>query len=100
MHGHNAAPLLMFAKPIAILGLVLTLHASRGAELLLVTNSNGETQSLNDFLTGEGHVVTRDDRTSGPGDVSAFDLVIVARETNSGSYDDGSEPEAWPTSIP
>ena len=56
---------------------------------------NGETRSLNDFLEAEGHVVTREERTNGPGDVSAFDLIIVSRETSSPRYDEGTEPTDW-----
>ena len=56
---------------------------------------SGETRSLNDFLENEGHTVTREERPDGPGDVSPFDLVIVARETNSTTYSNGNEPNEW-----
>ena len=69
--------------------------AAQAANILLVTDDNTQTQSLNDFLVSEGHTVTRDQRANGPGDVSSFQLVIVARETNSGDYDDGTEPADW-----
>ncbi len=85
-----------FATVLSCLfAIVLCTAATRAANILLVTNNNGTSQSLNDFLVAEGHTVTRDARNDGPGDVSGFDLVLVARETNSGSYDDGTEPQDW-----
>ena len=56
----------MLLKTLAILGVASALPASHAADILLVTNNNGTTQSLNDFLVASGHDVTRDDRTAGP----------------------------------
>ena len=78
------------------LSLILAaVSAAQAADILLVTDDNVETQSLNDFLVTEGHEVTRERRVDGPGDVSAFDLIIVARETSSPDYDGGSKPADW-----
>ena len=55
----------------------------------------GDTRSLVEFLEAEGHTVTREKRSDGPGDVSAFDLVIVSRDTSSPDYDEGSEIVDW-----
>lgn len=79
---------------------VASASMANAVNILLVTNNNTTTQSLNDFLTAtEGHTVTRDARTNGPlaTDATTFDLVILARETNSGDYDDGTEPADWGT---
>jgi len=86
-----------FAKTLLILGFLVALPGLHGADILLVTNNDGTTQSLRDFLVASGHNVTRDARTGGPSenDETDFDLVIVARETSSGKYDDGTEPEDW-----
>jgi len=83
----------------ALIAIVLASGSlANAANILLVTNNNTTTQSLNDFLvTTHGHTVTRDERAGGPlgGDATMFDLVIVARETNSGNYDEGTEPQDW-----
>ena len=78
-------------------GIAASASMVSAAGILLVTNNDTTSQSLNDFLTNEGHTVTRDARAAGPlaGDATAFDLVIIARETNSGDYDDGTEPADW-----
>ena len=80
---------------IRFLFALVVLSTAQAADILLVTNDNIATQSLNDFLVGEGHTVTREARTNGPGNVSSFDLIIVARETNSTQYDEGTEPADW-----
>lgn len=73
-------------------GLLAPAHA---LGILMVTNNTGTTQSLNDFLVAEGHTVTRDARITGPGDLTGIDLVIVARESNSGDYSQAPEPAEW-----
>ncbi len=71
-----------------------------GANILVVTNNNGNSQPLVDFLEGRGHTVLRERfNNAAPTqmylDDNQIDLVIVARESNSGDYDDGSEPQDW-----
>ncbi|MEJ6579871.1 MAG: hypothetical protein QNL68_08725 [Akkermansiaceae bacterium] len=89
-------------KPFLLIALLPTLA---GAEnILLVSNNNTNSQGLFDFLTTEGHTITRDPRQAGPlaSDVTNFDIVIVTRATNSGDYaNDANEAAAWNSlSIP
>lgn len=68
------------------------------ANILMVTNNNTTTQSLVDYLEGKGHTVTRGVFGGGIPDaatLAANDLIIVARESDSGAYDDGTEPQDW-----
>jgi len=84
---------------VAALVLLSTLGRTAGAaSILMVTNNNTTTQSLNDFLVNNGHTVTRGDFIGGIPDqatLDAHDLILVARETDSGQYDDGTEPQDW-----
>lgn len=69
-------------------------------DILLVSNNNTNSQALFDFLVAEGHNVARDARGDGPlaNDSSDFDLVVVARATNSGDYaNNAAEVTAWNT---
>ena len=93
---------MLFMKPFLLIALLPTLA---GAEnILLVSNNNTNSQGLFDFLTTEGHTITRDPRQAGPlaSDVTNFDIVIVTRATNSGDYaNDANESAAWNSlSIP
>jgi hypothetical protein len=80
-----------------------------GAAKIVVVNeyydSDGDgaadDQNLIDFLKAAGHyVVAKPDNWKELDDakldeLDAADLVIVARSTNSGNYDDGDEPTLW-----
>lgn len=82
----------------ALAWLLLIPGSSFGLDIILVTNNEGTTQSLTDFLTGEGHLVTRGAYADGIPDAATLattDLIIVTRETNSGDYIDGTEPADW-----
>ena len=87
----------------AILLTSLVMGAANAASILLVTNdpedgsAADQVAPLHNFLTTSGHTVTRDAGLTGPAAASAstFDLVIVTRETNSGNYDEGTEPQDW-----
>lgn len=72
--------------------------SAEAVPILMVTNNNGTSQSLVDFLQGEGHTVTRGryhNALPTTAELDAHDLIIVARESNSGDYDDGSEAQQW-----
>lgn len=83
-----------------------TFLASAQTNILLITNS-GAGGSLETFLSNEGHVVSREQRTDGPGDddnagdtlghADEFDFIIFERNTNSSDYrgNDGVEQAAW-----
>lgn len=78
-----------------MLALVISLPLVDAASILLISQDTTQTASLESWLVSKGHAVTVDERTTGPGNAESFDLVIVTRETNSGSYDEGNEPHDW-----
>jgi len=82
---------------VALSGLLLA-NDAHAVSILMITNNNTTSQSLNDFLEGAGHTVTRGafgGAAPTPAELAGVHLVLVARETNSGDYDDGGEPQDW-----
>jgi len=81
-----------------LLSLCALISAAPAASILVITNDNGDTQSLVDDLTSNGHTVTRNAHINGApsaADLTGIDLIIVTRETTSTQYDDGTEPRDW-----
>jgi len=92
------APFILLAVGLLAAAGLLAPPAAEAVPILMVTNNNGTSQSLVNFLEGEGHTVTRGRFGGGiPGAavLDAHDLIIVARESNSGDYNQGSEPQDW-----
>jgi hypothetical protein len=70
------------------------------ATILVVTNNNGTSQPLVDFLQGRGHPILRGNFAGGAPTEQFLEendvgLILFARESNSGDYDDGTEPQDW-----
>lgn len=78
--------------------LALAATSAHAASILVVTNNTTTSQSLVDALTANGHSVTRNAYAAAAPDtaaLSAIDLIIVARETNSSSYTGGTKAQDW-----
>lgn len=66
--------------------------------IIVVTDNETSAESLTTFLSNEGHTLTIGRFNTGIPDAETIannDLIIVARESNSGDYDDGTEPADW-----
>ena len=94
----------MMKKVSLMLGfLLLSMAGAASATSVLwcsERDEGGEDQGWVDLLTTAGYTV---DRLETPGDMTpekvtlanTYDLVIIARLTSSGAYDDGDEPTLW-----
>ena len=66
------------------------------ADILLIGDpANVSNISITDFLISEGHSVTREVRSDGPGNANEFDLVIVEPSANSNNYNGSDRAAEW-----
>lgn len=82
----------------------LLLGVAQAGNIVWVTEPKGPDgmwdKGWTDLLEADGHtVLRRDDMTeldqAKIDEMNAADLVIISRSTNSGNYDDGTEPQDW-----